>query len=64
MKNILYTLFLTLFVLQVNGQDAKAILDKTEKKYLAAKKFTADGKIQSNIPALKILPAQALRQEH
>jgi hypothetical protein len=59
MKNILHTILLTLFVFQVNGQDAKAILDKTEKKYLAAKKFTADVNIQSNIPALKILPAQA-----
>jgi hypothetical protein len=59
MIKTIITLLLSVFALQYNAQDARAILDKTEKKYTAVKKFIADIRIQSNIPALKILPAQA-----
>lgn len=59
MIKTIITLLLSVFALQYNAQDARAILDKTEKKYTAVKKFNADIRIQSNIPALKILPAQA-----
>jgi hypothetical protein len=59
MIKTIITLLLSVFALQYNAQDARAILDKTEKKYTAVKKFNADILIQSNIPALKILPAQA-----
>ncbi len=53
-------LFLLGFVsIQMLGQDPQQILNAVEKKYNAAKKFTADVQIQSDIPAMKILPAQA-----
>jgi outer membrane lipoprotein-sorting protein len=41
------------------GQNAQQIIDAVEKKYTAVKKFTAEVNIQSDIPAMKILPAQA-----
>lgn len=44
------------------AQDAQQILNATEQKYSRVKKFTADVNIQSDIPAMKILPAQALIQ--
>lgn len=59
MKNI-YLLF-AVFVITFSGycQDAQQILNIVEKKYSAVKKFDADVNIQSDIPAMKILPANA-----
>jgi hypothetical protein len=42
------------------AQDAQQILNMTEQKYSKVKKFTTDVKIQSDIPSMKILPAQAV----
>ncbi len=57
-------IFFILLGLGITGlaQDAQQILNATEQKYSKVKKFTADVNIQSDIPAMKILPAQALIQ--
>jgi ABC-type proline/glycine betaine transport system ATPase subunit len=57
-KNLI---FLTLLLLGkiLQAQDPQQILNTSEQKYSRVKKFTADVNIQSDIPAMKILPAQA-----
>lgn len=59
MKKIscLFLLSWTLSFLQ--AQDPQQILNAAEQKYARVKKFTADVNIASDIPAMKILPAQA-----
>jgi outer membrane lipoprotein-sorting protein len=59
MKNFFSLTFLILTCALSFGQNAQQIIDAAEKKYTAVKKFTADVNIQSDIPAMKILPAQA-----
>jgi len=60
-KNLI---FLTLLLLGkiFQAQDPQQILNTSEQKYSRVKKFTADVNIQSDIPAMKILPAQAFIQ--
>lgn len=58
MKKI-FLFLLSLIALDVHAQDPQQILNAVEKKYNSVKKFTADVNIQSDIPAMKILPAQA-----
>lgn len=58
MKKI-FLFLLGLIALHVQAQDPQQILNAIDKKYNSVKKFTADVNIQSDIPAMKILPAQA-----
>ena len=62
MKKNLIFLTLLLFGKVFQAQDPQQILNVTEQKYNRVKKFTADVHIQSDIPAMKILPAQATIQ--
>ena len=59
MKKISCLFLLTWTLSFLQAQDPQQILNAAEQKYARVKKFTADVNIASDIPAMKILPAQA-----
>lgn len=59
MKKISCLFLLTWTLSCLQAQDPQQILNAAEQKYARVKKFTADVNIASDIPAMKILPAQA-----
>jgi len=59
MKKVFCLFFLHWSISLLHAQDPQQILNTAEQKYARVKKFTADVNIASDIPAMKILPAQA-----
>jgi outer membrane lipoprotein-sorting protein len=59
MKKISCLFLLTWTLSFLQAQDPQQILNAAEQQYARVKKFTADVNIASDIPAMKILPAQA-----
>lgn len=59
MKKISCLFLLTWTLSFLQAQDPQQILNAAEQQYARVKKFTADVHIASDIPAMKILPAQA-----